>query len=66
MDVILFNLGGLSVTLAQVAAGCVVLTLLAVLALARSVSRAHGARLGFAGHLDAVKSAQTVRENLFF
>ena len=45
MDVILFNLGGLSVTLAQVAAGCVVLTLLAVLALARSVSRAHAARL---------------------
>jgi len=27
---------------------------------------AHGARLGFAGHLDAVKSAQTVRENLLF
>ena len=27
---------------------------------------AHGARLGFAGHLDAVKSAQTVRENLAF
>lgn len=27
---------------------------------------AHGARLGFAGHLDAVKSAQTVRENIAF
>jgi heme exporter protein A len=27
---------------------------------------AHGARLGFAGHLDAVKAAQTVRENLSF
>jgi heme exporter protein A len=27
---------------------------------------AHGARLGFVGHLDAVKSAQTVRENLTF
>lgn len=26
----------------------------------------HGSRLGFAGHLDAVKSAQTVRENLAF
>ncbi len=27
---------------------------------------AHGARLGFAGHLDAVKPAMTVRENLEF
>jgi heme exporter protein A len=27
---------------------------------------AHGARLGFAGHLDAVKPAMTVRENLAF
>jgi len=27
---------------------------------------AHGARLGFAGHLDAVKAAQSVRENLSF
>jgi heme exporter protein A len=26
----------------------------------------HGGRLGFVGHLDAVKSAQTVRENLTF
>lgn len=27
---------------------------------------AHGQRLAFAGHLDAIKSAQTVRENLAF
>ena len=45
MDVILFKLGTVPVTLAQLAAGCVALTLLAVLALARSVSRAHATRL---------------------